>query len=86
MGKNLKFLKISSVVVKVAAWIFFILGAFSGITISMGLVPAYARWMGFVVLTIYGFIFFFFFLVAKMADLLGSLVKETKEEQIGGEK
>jgi hypothetical protein len=40
----------------------------------MGKVPGNPRWLGFVILTFYSFAFFFFYLVAKMADILVQLI------------
>lgn len=80
MREHLGFLETSSVVVKVAAWIFLILGLVSGVAMLFGLVPEYPRWMGIFVLAIYIFFFFFFFLIAKMADLLIKIINEIKKE------
>jgi hypothetical protein len=79
MRKHLVFLKVSSVVVKVAAWIFLFLGSTSGIFLLSGQAPGNPRWTGLIVLAVYIFIFFFFFLVAKMADLLIKIASEKKE-------
>ena len=80
MREHLGFLKTSSAVVKVAAWIFLILGGMGGITILLGLVPGNPRWMGIAVLAIYIFFFFFFYLIAKIADLLIKIINEIKKE------
>lgn len=80
MREHLGFLKVSSIVVKIAAWIFLILGIIGGISILLGLVPGNPRWMGFLVLAIYAFSFFFFYLIAKIADLLIKIIKEIKKE------
>ena len=50
MREHLGFLKTSSAVVKVAAWIFLFLGGIGGVSIIFGLVPGNPRWMGGVVL------------------------------------
>jgi len=80
MREHLGFLKTSSTVVKIAAWIFLFLGIIGGISIIAGLVPGNPRWMGFVVLAIYSFFFFFFYLIAKIADLLIKIINEIKKE------
>ncbi len=80
MREHLGFLKTSSVVVKVAAWIFLILGVIGGISIISGLIPGNPRWIGVVVLAIYAFLFFFFYLIAKIADLLIKIINELKKE------
>lgn len=80
MREHLGFLKISSAVVKVAAWIFLCLGVMGGVSILAGVVPGYPRWSGLMVLAIYTFAFFFFFFIAKIAELLISIIKEIKKE------
>jgi len=80
MREHLEFLQVSSTVVKVAAWVFLVLGAIGGISISLGLVPQNPRWMGGVVLAIYAFFFFFLYLIAKIADLLVKIINEIKKE------
>lgn len=80
MQEHLGFLKISSIVVKVAAWIFLILGLLGGSSLLFGLVPENPRWMGLLILAIYAFLFFFLYLIAKMADLMIKLIKEVKKE------
>jgi ABC-type multidrug transport system permease subunit len=74
------FLKTSSAVVKTAAWIFLFLGIVGGVSIFLGMAPGNPRWMGIIILAIYGFGFFLLFLIAKMAGLLAELVKEIKKE------
>lgn len=74
MREHLGFLKTSSAVVKVAAWIFLFLGIIGGVSILFGLVPNNPRWMGMVVLVMYAFAFFFLFLIAKIADLLIKII------------
>ncbi|MDD5560999.1 MAG: hypothetical protein PHT50_02570 [Candidatus Omnitrophica bacterium] len=76
MREHLGFLRISSTAVKVAAWIFLCLGITGGASLLMGLVPSNPRWMGFVVLAIYAFLFFFLYLIAKIADLLTKIITE----------
>ena len=80
MREHLGFLKVSSAVVKVAAWIFLFLGIIGGVSIILGLVPGNPRWMGTLILVIYAFFFFFFYLIAKMADLLIKIINEIKKE------
>lgn len=80
MREHLGFLKTSSTVVKVAAWIFLILGLAGGLSIIFGGVTGNPRWMGGVVLVVYTFFFFFLFLIAKIADLLVRIINEIKKE------
>ena len=80
MREHLGFLKTSSAVVKIAAWIFLLLGLLGGVSITLGFVPNNPRWMGLVILAIYAFLFFFLFLIAKIADLLIKIINEIKKE------
>ncbi len=80
MKEHLGFLKTSSVVVKIAAWIFLFLGVVGGLSVTTGRVPGSPAWMGFVILAIYAFLFFFLFLIAKIADLLIKIINEIKKE------
>jgi len=80
MREHLGFLKTSSTVVKIAAWVFLFFGLIGGISIAMGLVPGNPRWTGMIILAIYAFLFFFFYLIAKIADLLIKIINEIKKE------
>lgn len=80
MREHLGFLKVSSVVVKIAAWIFLFLGLLGGVSLLLGAVPGNPRWMGIIILAIYIFIFFFFFLIAKITDLLIKIINEIKKD------
>ena len=80
MREHLGFLKTSSAVVKVAAWIFLLLGIVGGISMILGYVPGNPRWIGFVVLAVYAFFFFFFYFFAKIADLVIKIISELKKE------
>jgi hypothetical protein len=82
MREHLGFLKASSVVVKIAAWIFLFLGVIGGISILFNLIPEnpYPRWMGFLLISLYAFLFFFLFLIAKIADLLVKIINEIKKD------
>ena len=80
MREHLGFLKVSSVVVKIAAWFFLCLGILGGVSLLLGKVPGNPRWMGIVILAVYAFMFFFFFLIAKIADLLVKVIDEIKKE------
>ncbi len=80
MREQLGFLKTSSAVVKVTAWVFLLLGIVGGSAILFGKVPGNPRWMGLLVISIYAFSFFFFYLIAKIADLLIKIINEIKKE------
>jgi hypothetical protein len=81
MREHLGFLKVSSVVVKIAAWFFLVLGFIGGGAIVFGKLPAYPRWTGLLILGAYIFIFFFLFLIAKISDLLIKIINEIKKEE-----
>lgn len=76
MREHLGFLRISSITVKVAAWIFLCLGIIGASTLLFGSVPGNPRWMGMIILVIYVFLFFFLYLVAKIANLLTRIINE----------
>ena len=80
MREHLEFLKASSAVVKIAAWIFLLLGLVGGVSILLGFAPGQPRLSGLMVLAIYSFAFFFFYLIAKIADLLIKIINEIKKE------
>lgn len=80
MREHLGFLKTSSTVVKIAAWIFLFFGVIGGLSIVFGAAAGTSRWMGAVVLVVYTFFFFFLFLIAKIADLLVRIINEIKKE------
>ncbi len=80
MREHLGFLKTSSAVVKVAAWIFLLFGVFSFISLFIGRTSGYPRLVLVFGSAIYVFFFFLFFLIAKIADLLVKIINEIKKE------
>ncbi|MDD5119822.1 MAG: hypothetical protein PHR84_00730 [Candidatus Omnitrophica bacterium] len=80
MRKYLNFLKGSSLVIKVAAWISLFFGIVGSVPLLLGRVPNNPRWAGLVVLLFYSFMFFFFFLVAKISDILIQIINETHKD------
>lgn len=80
MEKNIFFLRCSSAVVKVTAWVFLFLGILGGVSLILGAVPGNPRWMGVIILAFYCFVFFFLFFTAKMADLLIRIINQSKVE------
>jgi len=82
MKEHLGFLKASSAVVKIAAWIFLFLGLIGGLSTLFGLVPSSVnqRWTGVLLIAAYSFLFFFLFLIAKIADLLVRIINEIKKD------
>ena len=79
MREHVGFLRVSSAVVKVAAWIFLFFGVIGGAVIARGFVSDYPRWTGLLFLSLYVFAFFFFYVIAKMADLLIKIINEIKK-------
>ena len=86
MTARIRFVKYASLIVKIVAWIILLLGISVGSLIVSGAEhpPAQSagnsRWLGFVVWAVYLFVFIFFYLVAKTADLVVQLFKETNKE------
>ena len=80
MKRRAAFLKISSVVVKVAAWISLFFGALSAIIVLTGKIPDYPRLIGVFILVLYGFFFFLLYLIAEMAGVLSEIAGEIKKE------
>jgi len=81
MREHLGFLKISSVVVKIAAWIFLFFGILGSVMIFMGKIPGKATTEGVINLLASAFFFFFLFLIAKISDLLVNIINEIKKEE-----
>ena len=81
MRRQISFLKISSAVVKVAAWIFLLIGIIAGGVVIFGKgstdIP---RLMGPVVLAVYLLLFFFLYLIASTADVVAELYNQSKKE------
>lgn len=80
MREHLGFLKTSSTVVKIAAWIFLLLGILGSIYIFLGKVPDKTALDGTVNLAAAIFFFFFFYIIAKIAELLIKIINEIKKE------
>ncbi|MFA6349397.1 MAG: hypothetical protein WCY12_00515 [Candidatus Omnitrophota bacterium] len=79
MREHLGFLKTSSTVVKIAAWIFLFLGIL-GLASLFIKTAGYPKVMVLLGSAIYVFFFFLFFLIAKMSDLLIKIINEIKKE------
>jgi hypothetical protein len=87
MREHLGFLKTSSAVVKIAAWILLFFGVIGGVAImlglapsNLGLVPGNPRLEGLIILALNAFSFFFLYLIAKIADLLIKIINEIKKD------
>jgi len=81
MREHLGFLKISSAVVKIAAWIFLLMGVLGAILVFLKQVPGKTALEGVLNLVISIFFFFFLFLVAKIADLLIKIIKSSESKK-----
>jgi hypothetical protein len=79
MREHLGFLKTSSAVVKVAAWIFLFLGIFGSLSIFLGKVTGKTSLEGLINLMIAVFFFFLFYIIAKISDLLVKIIHEIHE-------
>jgi len=80
MREHLGFLKTSSAVVKIAAWIFLLLGITGSVGIILGYVPGKTVTDGVFILSLIIFFFFLFYIIAKIADLLIKIINEIKKE------
>lgn len=80
MREHLGFLKTSSTIVKIAAWVFLTLGVTGSVYIMAGRIPDKGKLDGLVNLGVSAFFFFFFYIIAKIADLLIKIINEIKKE------
>lgn len=80
MHEHLGFLKTSSFVVKVAAWIFLFVGVIGSLYIFSGRLPGKTNLEGVVNLSVAVFFFFFFYIIAKIADLLVKIIHKIMQE------
>ena len=80
MRKHIFFLRSSSIVIKVAAWIILFLGILGAVTLFTGATQCSPRWMGFVILAFYIFSFLVLFLIAKMSDILIQLINQVQKD------
>ena len=74
MRKYILFLRCSSVAIKVVAWIILFLGIFGAVSILAGAVKDAPRWLGIVNLVSYVFFFWVLFLIAKISDILITII------------
>lgn len=81
MKEHLGFLKTSIAVVKIAAWIFLLIGIAGGITLFFRDVAEDVRWVAIFGAIVYVFLFFLLYLFAKIADLLIKIINEIKKEE-----
>ena len=80
MREHLVFLETSSAAVKLAAWIFLFLGLAGGMLIIIGRIPGKTIQDAVINIAMSVFLFFFLYLIAKIADLLIKIINEIKKE------
>jgi len=80
MREHLVFLETSSAAVKLAAWIFLFLGIAGGFLIIIGRMPGKTIQDAAINIAMSVFLFFFLYLIAKIADLLVKIINEIKKE------
>ncbi|MGE5197166.1 MAG: hypothetical protein ACM3IL_01510 [Deltaproteobacteria bacterium] len=80
MREHLVFLETSSAAVKIAAWISLILGISGALLIIAGRIPGKTIKDAIINVSAGTFFFFFLYLIAKIADLLGKIINEIKKE------
>ena len=80
MREHLVFLETSSAAVKLAAWIFLFLGIAGGFLIIIGRMPGKTIQDAVINIAMSIFLFFFLYLIAKIADLLVKIINEIKKE------
>lgn len=80
MREHLGFLKTSSAVVRIAAWIFLFFGVSGGTGIFFGLSQTQPRLLGLLIIAVSFVIFCFLYIIAKIADLLIKIINEIKKE------
>lgn len=80
MRKYILPLKVSSIVVKVIAWIILLLGVMGAVSMFTGTVPGNPRWMGAIILIVYLIFFGVLFFIAKIADILVKVINAVQKE------
>lgn len=80
MREHLGFLRTSSAVVKIAAWIFLLIGIFGALSMFLKESMGSSRLMIILGSALYIFFFFLFYIIAKIADLLIKIINEIKKE------
>lgn len=75
------FMKISSLVVKVSAWIFLFFGIINSIGVIMSKPSVLTVGTSIVSFAFNIFIFFFLYLITKIADMLIKILNEVKKEE-----
>ena len=79
MREDLRFLKISSAILKVAAWIFLFLGLSGGLSVLLGRLPEYPKWLGIVLAAAYSFVFFVLYVIARVTELLIKIIDRPQD-------
>ncbi len=79
MNENTRFLKTSSAILKVAAWIFLFFGLSGGLSVFLGRMPEFPRWAGIVLAGIYSFVFFVLYVIVRLVELLLEIINKSEE-------
>ena len=79
--KNFGFIKISSRLIKIAAWTFLLLGVTSGMATLIAPSGNTPRWMGVYFILIYGFGFLLIYFITSIGDLLLEIWQFLKKER-----
>lgn len=79
--KNFGFIKMSSRLIKIAAWTFLLSGLTSGIATLIAPSGNTPRWMGAYFILIYAFSFLFIYFIAFIGDLLLEIWQFLKKER-----
>ena len=79
--KEYGFLRLSSRLLKIAAWTFLLLGILSGIGTLFGAAQNIPRWMWIFIILVYVFGFFVVYVIAMIADLLLEMWQFLKKER-----
>lgn len=75
MHEHLGFLRVTSTMVKVAAWCFLFFGVIGGSSILLGLVPEYSPGKGIIVFLVFGLLYCFLYILARISDLLIKIIQ-----------
>jgi uncharacterized RDD family membrane protein YckC len=76
MQQHITFLKVSSVIVKISAWIILFLGVIVAISSFSGIMGSeLPRWVGLIVMAVYTFASFILFLISKITEILVDIVE-----------
>ncbi|MFA6217541.1 MAG: hypothetical protein WDL87_07855 [Candidatus Omnitrophota bacterium] len=81
MRKYIGFFTISSIVIKILAWIFLCLGILAGVAVFYRPVPGYTWISGAFVLGIYGFIAFLLYLLGLLSGVAAKIIDKIEKSE-----